>query len=290
MSSLRKNVAGQHIGFQLISKTDGSDITAGGAGSVTIDNGAQAACTGAFTHSGSGSWDYAPSQAETNGTAINFRFTGTGAISVGMFFLTDNWDTTQPVLTSGGGANQVTVNGTGKVSGVVLADTVTVLTNLPAITANWLTAAGINAGALNGKGDWLLASSYVAPLNLSAAATATAVWTDATAGDFTVALSIGKSIMNGVALGTGLTVNDLTTKTGFSLSATGLNSIVMQDLGAPPGATASVVAGLSWLFMSVQNDRKTTSTQDKIHNSAGAVVGTATVSDDAVTYEKTIFA
>jgi hypothetical protein len=32
--------------------------------------------------------------------------------------------------------------------------TVTNLTNLPAITSNWLTAAGINASALNGKGDW----------------------------------------------------------------------------------------------------------------------------------------
>ena len=37
---------------------------------------------------------------------------------------------------------------------IQLADTVTTLTNLPAITSNWLTAAGINAGALNGKGDW----------------------------------------------------------------------------------------------------------------------------------------
>ena len=32
--------------------------------------------------------------------------------------------------------------------------TVTNLTNLPSIPANWLTAAGINAAALNGKGDW----------------------------------------------------------------------------------------------------------------------------------------
>ena len=32
--------------------------------------------------------------------------------------------------------------------------TVTTLTNLPAITAGWLTAAGIAASALNGKGDW----------------------------------------------------------------------------------------------------------------------------------------
>lgn len=245
MSSLRKNVAGQHVGFQLVSKATGDDVLAGGAGLITIDNGVQAACAGAFTHSGSGQWDYAPTQAETNGTAINFRFTGTGAISVGMFFLTDNWDTTQPVLTSGAGANQITVNGAGKVSGVVLADTVTTLTNLPAITANWLTAAGIAAGALNGKGDWLSAAAYVPPL--SAAATATAV-------------------------------------------ATGFDLVVMSDLAGPPAATATVKAGLSWLFMSVQNDRKTTSTADTIANSANAVVGTATVSDDGTTYEKTKYA
>ena len=45
---------------------------------------------------------------------------------------------------------------------------------------------------------------------LTAAQIATGVWTDTTAGDFTTALSIGKSIMNGVSLGTGLTVNALT--------------------------------------------------------------------------------
>lgn len=38
--------------------------------------------------------------------------------------------------------------------------TVTTLTNLPAIPANWITAAGIAAGALNGKGDWLTATGY----------------------------------------------------------------------------------------------------------------------------------
>lgn len=93
--------------------------------------------------------------------------------------------------------------------------TVTTLTNLPSIPANWLTAAGINAAALNGKGDW----STVTPTNLTAAQIATGIFQDATAGDFTVAGSIGKSIMNGVALGTGLTVNDLTTKTGYALTA-----------------------------------------------------------------------
>jgi hypothetical protein len=43
--------------------------------------------------------------------------------------------------------------------------TTTNLTNLPSIPANWITAAGITAAALNGKGDWLLSSAYTAPLD-----------------------------------------------------------------------------------------------------------------------------
>ena len=87
--------------------------------------------------------------------------------------------------------------------------TVTTLTNLPAITAGWLTATGIAAAALNGKGDW----STVAPTNLTAAQIATGIFTDTTASDFTAANSVGKSIMNGVALGTGLTINGYTGNT-----------------------------------------------------------------------------
>lgn len=49
---------------------------------------------------------------------------------------------------------------------------VTNLTNLPSIPANWITAAGITAGALNGKGDWLLSSSYTAPLDAAGIRTA----------------------------------------------------------------------------------------------------------------------
>lgn len=37
---------------------------------------------------------------------------------------------------------------------VTTTTTATNLTNLPSIPANWITAAGINAAALNGKGDW----------------------------------------------------------------------------------------------------------------------------------------
>ena len=94
MSSLRKNVASQHIGFCLNAIATGNPVTAGGAGTIVIDGGAQAVCAGTFTHKGTGQWDYAPTQAETNGTNISFAFTGTGAIQVGMTFFTIGYDPT----------------------------------------------------------------------------------------------------------------------------------------------------------------------------------------------------
>lgn len=71
--------------------------------------------------------------------------------------------------------------------------TATNLTNLPAITANWLTATGIAAGALNGKGDW---NTTTPP---TAAAIATATWQDLTSGsDFGTSASIGKLLKDDV--------------------------------------------------------------------------------------------
>ena len=49
------------------------------------------------------------------------------------------------------------------------------LTTLPSIPSNWITAAGITAGALNGKGDWLTTLGTNAPANwINAASIATA--------------------------------------------------------------------------------------------------------------------
>lgn len=78
---------------------------------------------------------------------------------------------------------------------------------------------------------------------LTAAQIATGIWQDTTAGDFTTALSIGKSIMNGVSLGTGLTVNALTTnndKTGYSLSQTFPSNFSSLAISAGGLASADV--------------------------------------------------
>lgn len=198
MSSLRKNVAGQHLGFVINAKSDGSPVTAGGAGTIVIDGGSQAACAGTFTHKGTGQWDYAPTQAETNGTSLSFAFTGTGAIQIGMTIFTDNWDTNASLLTSGTGTDQVSVSA-GKVllqatqSGVTI-PTVTTVTN-----------------------------------QLTGAAVATAIWQDTTAGDFTAASSIGKSLYtSGVAPGGsgGILIAGSNAATTFAtLTVTGAMSI-----------------------------------------------------------------
>jgi hypothetical protein len=66
---------------------------------------------------------------------------------------------TSVLLSSGTGTGQLSLSsGLVTLAGVThtgaVIPTVTTLTNLPTIPSNWLTAAGIAASALNGKGDW----------------------------------------------------------------------------------------------------------------------------------------
>ena len=71
--------------------------------------------------------------------------------------------------------------------------TVTNLTNLPAVTSNWLTAAGIAASALNGKGDWNIGKTGYA---LSSAGVQ-AIW-DALTSALTTIGSIGKLLVDNI--------------------------------------------------------------------------------------------
>jgi hypothetical protein len=88
---MRKNVAGQVVGFQLVSAADGSPFTDDGSPTpvasvyVTGDNGSQAAGTqnsGHAVHKGNGLWTYAPSQAETNFDHVAFTAVADGAVPV----------------------------------------------------------------------------------------------------------------------------------------------------------------------------------------------------------------
>lgn len=97
--------------------------------------------------------------------------------------------------------------------------------------------------------------------NTAAATIGNAVWTDITPSDFTVAASVGKSVMNGVALGTGLKVNTLTnaptvgdftavmkTSIGTAVAASAVASVtgnVGGSVASVTGAVGSVTAPVS---------------------------------------------
>lgn len=79
---MRKNVAGQHVAFQMVSSTDGSAVTTGTPEVYyTIDGGTQGTGSGTAAHEGNGCWSYAPAQAETNGNHVAFTMVLSGAIS-----------------------------------------------------------------------------------------------------------------------------------------------------------------------------------------------------------------
>lgn len=82
---LKKNIAGQKIGAQLVYAIDGTPYTGSVQAYVTGDAGTQAlgsVSSGSCTHKGNGYHTYAPAQAETNYTLIAFTFIGVGAVPV----------------------------------------------------------------------------------------------------------------------------------------------------------------------------------------------------------------
>jgi hypothetical protein len=108
---------------------------------------------------------------------------------------------------------------TNKVQGVVLVDTVTTLTNLPTIPNNWLTAAGIAAAALNGKGDWNIGKTgytltQAFPTNFA---------------DLAITVTTGR-----------VTVGTNADKTGYSLSSTQTFDVTGNITGNLSGSVGSV--------------------------------------------------
>lgn len=78
-----RNSSGQFVVAQLISKTDGSNVTTGTTTVYVVkDAGTQTTGTGTVAHEGQGCWSYAPSQTETDASHVGFTFVNTNAVSV----------------------------------------------------------------------------------------------------------------------------------------------------------------------------------------------------------------
>jgi len=148
---MKKNVASQVIGAQMVSATDGSAFT----GSVTCyvlgNGGTQAAGSvgsGACTHEGNGFHTYAPAQAETNYDHIAFTFTGTGAVPASVQVYpnfpqtADHTANIADILTDTGTTLQAELDG-------IQADTEDIQSRLPAALVSGRIDASVGAMAVN---------------------------------------------------------------------------------------------------------------------------------------------
>lgn len=88
-----KNTASQYIHAQMNSRTDGSPLTTGVVIAVKVDGGSQNSGGGTLTHIANGLWQYALTQAESNGEIISFQFTHSTGINTNMEVISTNTTT-----------------------------------------------------------------------------------------------------------------------------------------------------------------------------------------------------
>lgn len=124
---MRRNVASQVVAAQLVSSTDGSDIT---SGTTTVygtgDGGAQTSW-GTATHEGNGCWTFLPSAGNTDYTHVVFTFVNTSAISVSVQMYPVSYNPTDsvrlgltalPNATPAGAGGLPTVDASNQVAGI----------------------------------------------------------------------------------------------------------------------------------------------------------------------------
>ncbi len=80
---MKKNVASQVTGAQMVTISDGSQFTGTARVAITIDGGVQDTSPGgAVVHEGRGYHTYSPTQAETNGDLLAFSWDDSGGLAV----------------------------------------------------------------------------------------------------------------------------------------------------------------------------------------------------------------
>lgn len=248
-----KNVASQKIALFVYDAATGAPKTGDSAnitpyvskdyGTVTVLGTTTA--TEMDATNAKGWYSFVLTQGETSADALLFsgKSTTSGIYVVGQLIYTDpaNYST-------------LSVDANGRVDVIKIAGTTQ-------------TARDIGASVITASGTVTTVTNQ-----LTAAQIATGVWQDATAGDFTAANSIGKSVMNGVALGTGLTINAYTGNTAQTGDA-------YARLGAPAGASVSVdVAAVKTdtAAVKVQTDKMTFTVANQIDANPLSLNGDAT--------------
>lgn len=169
---LKKNTASQNLTFCLVNASTGAALT---GATVTarrsIDGGAQASAGGSVTELGNGQYNFAPSQADTNGDLIGYLFTATSAIPVNLAVRTTAADLSDSVrlgltalpnaaaeaagglYTRGTGAGQLSQSANGELGVATLAKTLTTYTGDTPQTGDAFARLGANGAGLTALGD-----------------------------------------------------------------------------------------------------------------------------------------
>lgn len=197
-----------------------ADKFRGVAGPTALPGAAAEAAGGLYTRGTGAGQINQPANGQVDANAVKLGGTSQTGRDVGLSVLLAT-DQAVNVTKWGGAVLPTAFNLNANQHVIVDSGTVTTLTNLPAITAGWLTATGIAASALNGKGDWLLSSSYTSP---TGAAVNVTQW-------------------GGSALPTAFAVSD---KTGFSLATAPPTAVaIRQEMDANSTKLANLDATVS---------------------------------------------
>jgi hypothetical protein len=234
---MKKNVGSQIVGAQMTTAADGTNFSGAVTVYFTLDNGTQtigSVGSGAATSKGNGYYTYAPTAGETNGDLCAYTFVGTGAITATVQY------STQAATSAADIQNRLpaalTANGNIKASAQEILTTT--LTE---------TSAGYLSAGFKKFFDVAVPQLTVAT---SPAGIASAVWTDAVPGDFTVATSIGLSLKTTAAPGSangliidGSNAGTVTFADGLVISRTTANQPGLQVSGNGNANGASFFSG-----------------------------------------------
>lgn len=266
---MKKNVASQVAGVQMTTIADGTPFTGTVTVYITGDNGSQtigSVGSGICTHKGKGYHVYLPSQGETNYDHVAFTYEGTGAFTISV----QEYPTT--IIAD---------------IAAVQADTDNIQTRLPAALVSGLMSCDVTA----------ISTSTTAADNLELAGLAYSV-TRGLTGTALPAIASGSA---GAVITSGTGTAQLTTssgtvtvgtnsdKTGYRLSATGVDDILDEAITEPATvflwASASLRTIIGWCGAIATNKTNQTATSQALRDRADSLnIASATVSDDGTTF------
>tara|TARA_R110000772_G_C13310276_1_gene440143 strand:- start:3819 stop:4661 length:843 start_codon:yes stop_codon:yes gene_type:complete len=274
---MKKNVATQDIGAQMIIASSGEAFAGTTTVYVTGDGGTQAlggTASGVCTSEGNGYFSYVPTQAETNYDHIAFTFIGTLAIPATIQVFTSFPQTVDnDVLASGA---------TGFAAIDTVVDAIKVKTDfLPSVTAGG--AGGVFIAGTNAATTVTTSFTTTFTGNLTGSVDSVTGDTKQTGDSFARIGAAGASLTDLGGMSTAM-------KAEVNVEALDVvNTDTMTLIGqATPSNTPTMREALGFVYKMHKNEKWQTATQLSLYNNAGTVVDQkATASDDATTAKLT---